>query len=275
MTLGLNNQSRRPFYAKLKTQTLMEHLTMQVRLLNRLSQVSIFIALLAANTLISTNASANIDLKYDDNIELIAVNGELVEDEGTTRLEDTKAKQQLVFNVRSFFMERGNREKFISDVIVVTFDTASVISTNALTLSAGTVRSKKAGKKFNKNPQISLETNTGNQVSFVYDTLKVSGMQLGRNYQAEIAAYNQSSDRASVAALAPAVTVATPVAASKAQVQPQPQSTAPSAPAPQASTEMTVKTIEQDQAEILQMLDYWYNKADDTTKAKFKDKINN
>ena len=34
------------------------------------------------------------------------------------------------------------------------------------------------------------------------------------------------------------------------------------------------RDIEQDQAEIREMLDYWYSKANDNTKAEFKQSIN-
>ena len=116
------------------------------------------------------------------------------------------------------------------------------------------------------------------------DLLIKSGLQFGRNYQQELAAYNLSQQAAAVSQFAPAYAVAAPVsiappqgvttatAASATIVAPV--SISPPSPIAAPTSAVAPKTIEQDQAEIRQMLDYWYNKANDNTKAEFKQSIN-
>lgn len=102
----------------------------------------------------------------------------------------------------------------------------------------------------------------GEKITFEQDKLIKSGLQFGRDFEKEIAIYNQSGKAAAVATTAA-------VAATAAVPTTLPATAAPAAtsPKPPVDQQQTRNVAEN-------MLNYWYEQADEATRARFKAKIN-
>jgi len=231
--------------------------------------VSFTSPMLVANTL-TLPSTANI----------MAVNGQPIEAKNTIDL--VEGVNQIALRYTGSFRERGSMERFESEVVVIRFNAEN----KSYQLMLPNITQAKQANRFNKHPEIAINSDSG-KVTIQTDILTKSGLQFGRNYQQELAAYNLSQQAAAVSQFAPAYAVAAPVApvsiappqgvatatAASATIV-APVSISPPSPIAAPTSAVAPKTIEQDQAEIRQMLDYWYNKANDNTKAEFKQSIN-
>ncbi|WP_394129120.1 DUF2057 family protein [Shewanella maritima] len=254
---------------------------------------------------ISVNAA---ELVYDEEVTLIAINGIEVDVDSPATLPQGIGQNnliQLAFNYRTSYTERSNRKQFNSDVIVLTFnsDAESENSANSpheqYRLQLPDIRSARDARNFNQQPQLSFTNSQGDEVDYKLAPMRKSGLQFGRDYQQELLEFNQSNAESAVKALVTDVNLvataslssvttpqgasnqnkanaATPTTQSAVSHASQRSVNATAVPVAEtaAVTATQVKTIEQDQAEIMQMLDYWYQKATPETKAKFKQKIN-
>ncbi|MGL5390005.1 MAG: DUF2057 domain-containing protein, partial [Shewanella sp.] len=219
-------------------------------------------------------ATADVNVNLPNNAELLTVNGKQVEK--TRHLVLADGMNQLAFRYAAQYRQQAETVRYLSDVIIVKFNA----SAQTLTLTLPAINSGRDAKKFDESPKLTLLTAQAEAVSFTSDKLIKNGVQLGRDFEHEILQYNLSNQAASISvtmnnapaqssdASAPlsqasvvAPTVIAPVIAPIAATvnEPSPQTTVANTPS---------------QAEISQMLDYWYKQANDTTKASFKAKIN-
>ncbi len=205
-------------------------------------------------------------LELPTSVEVKVLNGQVYSGDRDIKL--TEGENQIVFNYVVNYRDNGMQTQFNSNAVVLTFNAQN----DQYELTLPTIRNKNAANKFNKTPSMTLTNKQGSTVAFQSEALIKAGLQIGRDYPEEMIAYNQAGHIASVPRFAPVAQVAVaPIAASAA-------ASAPSInhPAEPVTPNLAVKpkTIAEDQAEIGEMLDYWYNKANDDTKAKFKAKIN-
>ncbi len=127
---------------------------------------------------------------------------------------------------------RGKDAEYVySEAIVATFEARNA----DLRLNIPEIRSSNTLNSFNKNPQIELTDATGRSVSCQTAVLKKEGFQIQRDYAQELAEFNTSGAPAAI----PAVSIPAQPAAS-------------------------------DPAIAGQMLQYWYQQADATTRTEFK-----
>ncbi|MDX1301609.1 DUF2057 domain-containing protein [Photobacterium sp.] len=186
-------------------------------------------------------AAVNIDLP--DSAELILVNG--IKAQGNDTLTLNNGQNQIAFRYEGGYRENGEYSIFKSDVIIMAFSGTDT----HVSLTLPKLRSSLDGRAFNREPALTLTNNTGTPIAFEQDKLMNSGMQLGRDFEAEIAAYNQTSQPAAVTSL--------PIASLSAINQ---------------------STIVANQAEdgnvAESMLNYWYQQADEATRVRFKARIN-
>ncbi|MEZ9200612.1 DUF2057 family protein [Shewanella sp. 10N.286.54.B9] len=214
----------------------------------RLTQ-SIFTALLIC---VNSSAFANVEVTFPSNSELILVNGK--ENNSTDKLSLGNGENQLALRYIGRYQQQGSQTQFSSDVVIMTFSAENA----QLTITLPRIRSNSAADAFNRNPNITLKDSTGVDIAFRQDKLIKDGMQLGRDYEKEIFDYNSSNQVAALGALA------APIAT---QVQPnlqQVENVAKQANAPKQT----------DQINVGQMLDFWYQQADEETRKAFKLKIN-
>lgn len=211
-------------------------------------------ALSSALLLFATSALAEVTLTMPSNSELVLVNG--VDANGREKLNLNNGLNQIAFRYLGRYQQQGSQNQFQSDVIVIKFDESDA----QLNLSMPRVRSNSAANKFNQSPEVTLEDQNSNAVAFELGMLIKKGLQLGRDYEVEMAAYNVTDQKASLN-IKPA-TISTPQTAI-------PVATAVSVSAATA----TKQSKKSEQINVSQMLDFWYQQADEETRKAFKKRI--
>ncbi|MGR5327640.1 DUF2057 domain-containing protein [Photobacterium damselae] len=204
---------------------------------------SLFLVLAAAGFSCSTLADVTVNLP--NNAELVLVNGASAK--GNDPITLPNGENQIALRYNGNFRQGGDFQAFESDVVIMKF--AGDNATYTLTMPQ--IRNEQQADNFNEKPQISLKNAQGNNVSFDQDKLMKKGFQIGRNYEVEIAKYNQTNGPAALASL-PSVVVL------PATINP-------------ADYPATQKGKAQETA--AKMLSYWWSQADATTREAFKKKI--
>ncbi|MCL1123612.1 YccT family protein [Shewanella surugensis] len=197
-------------------------------------------------------ALADITLKMPYNSDLVLVNGK--DASGNEEVTLPNGPSQIAFRYQGNFYQQGQESLFGSDVIIMTFK--GFDSTYSLTLP--NLRTMNAAQQFNHKPELTLTDKTGNAVAFEQGKLLKEGLQFGRDFETEIANYNQTNQPAALSSL---------VAVSNTN------NTTSNYPA--QTTHSSVTTPPNNQINVGQMLDFWYSQADETTKANFKKRIEN
>ena len=227
---------------------------------------------LSLSALILSQNSVAASLLLPDNANTVLVNGIAIEQQQVALdISTPQGLQQIAFRYQARFRDQGSQHSFSSDVIILRF--AAVEQTYQLSLPS--IRSQSSAQQFNDSPKLTLTDQAGNAVAFTQDKLMKKGLQLGRDFEQEIAKYNTSANPArwtKVNVIAPEAAVAT---------APAPASTAPPlkaqseyAQAENMHPTMIDNTQQPNQVEVSTMLDYWYQKASPQTQADFKARIN-
>ncbi|ENM5900128.1 DUF2057 family protein [Vibrio mimicus] len=193
----------------------------------------------------AVSASAKVTIDIPDTIDLLVVNGSSPKLSGgffdaTKKLELDDGEQQIVFRYSPYFSQGSDRIIIDSDVIIATFDAANQDFTFDMPKYRDAPQATKAIKKM----EWQLVDQQGKAVEMRQDRLIKEGMQLGRNFEFETAEYNR---KGGIAALTSSIAT-----------QPLTQQEASNAAASAAE----------------EMLHFWYNKADEETKARFKAFVN-
>ncbi|MGR3972635.1 DUF2057 domain-containing protein [Shewanella sp. 1180_01] len=231
-------------------------------------------------------ATADVNLNLPKNAEVLTVNGKPAVKSSNLVLAD--GINQIAFRYAAQYRQQADSVHYLSDVLIVRFDA----SAQTLTLTLPAINSARDAKKFDESPKLTLSNAQDEAVSFTSDKLIKNGIQLGRDFEHEILQYNLSNLPASLnltmnTATTQANDVIAPVLASQPQIRQTAAVTSTNLIAPavmssaatavddkaQPTTSVT-STTAPSQAEISQMLDYWYKQANDNTKASFKAKIN-
>ncbi|WP_413692704.1 YccT family protein [Pseudoalteromonas sp. KJ10-2] len=190
---------------------------------------------LALISSLSQQAFADIQLTVPSQVSLKVVNGEIAKQQNSLILKD--GKNQIAFQYEGNYRAGGEVNYFTTDIILITFEG----NNQDYTMSLPRLRSEKQINQFNEQPEITLTDTSGKAVSFEQGKLMKNGIQFNRDLVAEAAAYNQTDKPAS---LHQPATIIVPA---------------------NGQTEGDVAG---------QMLDYWYKKADEKTRAQFKARIN-
>jgi len=190
-------------------------------------------------------------LTLPSNAELVLVNGK--EDQATKNITLPNGQNQLALRYLGRYRQQGAQTQFSSDLVILTFSAKDT----EITLKLPRIRSEKDADAFNREPKITLLDPAGHKRSFKQDKLLKEGIQLGRDYEAEIKAYNHTRG---VAAVKPSTLTHT--------------ITSPQLPANIVHSSDAHQTATADPVDVGKMLDFWYNQADEATKKAFKLKIN-
>ncbi|WP_165313378.1 DUF2057 family protein [Vibrio ziniensis] len=193
---------------------------------------------------LSASAAAKVTIEIPSSIDLLVVNGEKPKTSGsvfssTKSLELEDGQNQIVFRFEPYFSEGNDRVSVTSDVVIAKFTTQD----RKLTFSLPEYRDAKVAQDNIKSFEWSLMDNGGVVVKIDQDRLIKSGMQIGRNFYQETTDYNRTGAVASI-----------------------------------ADTSVTTNSLSSQQmaadSTAEEMLHFWYNKADEPTKARFKAYIN-
>lgn len=187
----------------------------------------------------STSVAAKVTVEIPGTIDLLVVNGAKPETSGslfssTKDLELKDGENQIVFRFEPSFTQGDDRVIVESDVVIAKFTAEN----KNLTFSLPTYRNASEARKDIDKFDWSLIDSNQQTTSIQQDRLIKKGMQLGRDYQQETLEYNRTGS----------------IAAVKVAGQPAPAN------------------VSSDSAE--EMLHFWYNKADEKTKQRFKKFVN-
>ncbi|WP_064603165.1 YccT family protein [Photobacterium sp. J15] len=196
------------------------------------------LALTACGLSFPSLADINLELPYS--AELVLVNG--VKKDGNEPLVLKNGENQIAFRYQDGYRENGEYQLFKSDVIIVKFNGQDA----NYRLEMPKLRNEMETFKFNNNPSIKLTDTNGQAINFEQDKLMKSGIQFGRDYEAEMVAYNLTDNAAAMKSAA--------------------ITTLP------AKVDLDGKQQGENVAET--MLNYWYEQADPATQARFKARIN-
>ncbi|MCL9776914.1 DUF2057 family protein [Vibrio methylphosphonaticus] len=206
-------------------------------------------ALLASS---STFAVADVTINIPESVDLLSVNAGEANSKSngffssgeTATLPD--GTNQIVFRFEPYFdLNREERVSIPSKVVIARFDA----SNTTLTLEVPSYQNERQAKKDIDTFAWSLKDEQGNVIAVEQDVLVKDGMQIGRDYSREAEDYNRKGGIAAIAAAGAVATTATPVTLPANVNTPAGDSTAE------------------------EMLIFWYNKADDATKARFKEYV--
>ncbi|EHU4941943.1 TPA: DUF2057 domain-containing protein [Vibrio vulnificus] len=200
---------------------------------------------------ISSLATAAVTLHVPDDVTLFVANGQKAKLSGSLfasskTIELPNGENQIVFQYEPYFSQGNDRIGVESNVIIAKF---SATDTD-LNFELPKYRDHRVAEQEIKQMQWQLVDEQGAAVTKSEDKLVKSGMQIGRDYAREAADYNQTGG---IAAIGTAVSVAT--------IKTEPV----------ADVETKVKAGDNTAEE---MLHFWYDKADEATKARFKAYIN-
>lgn len=237
--------------------------------------------------LLFVQAHAEVTITLPDSAEPLLLNGK---DISSHRLISQNGQQQLAFNARASYREFGQQKRFVSETLIVTF----LGENNHYRVSLPKINSPRSAEKFNDAPQVSITDTQGNKVAYKIDKLLKDGIQIGRDYSEEIKAYNMGQGVAAIAVnqpvqMAPNTSTraststssgtASPAAASTTLAAQQTTAPQGAQPVGQATSQPSTQSVTQtgtsrrDQINVGQMLDFWYEQADEATREAFKKRI--
>ena len=186
-------------------------------------------------SLLSSKVLADIHLNTPSQLKLKIVNNEIAKNENPLLLEN--GKNQIAFRYEDRYRTAGEDVFFTSDIILLTFEGHD----NNYFITLPKLRTESERTDFNNNPVIILKDSNGKTVSFEQGKLLKNGIQFNRDLISELRVYNQTSQLASLKQPTSIISVAD----------------------------------NQSEADVAgKMLDYWYSKADEKTRAAFKARIN-
>ncbi|GEM77984.1 DUF2057 family protein [Vibrio superstes] len=216
-------------------------------------------------------AFAEVTISLPEDVDLLLVNGTEPEIDGgffssssTAILPD--GENQIVFRYVPSFKQGQEFEKMNSDVIVAKFTAEN----ENLEFEFPKYRNIREAQRFNNNPDWKLVNESNQTIEMTQDKLVYEGMQIGRDYETEMIKFNAAGGATAIATTNSAAYAAVTAAqASGQKVTVVPVAETPTANAtPTQLPETTTATTEEE------MLMFWYGKADDATKARFKAYVN-
>lgn len=194
---------------------------------------------------LSGSAVAQVTMDIPDSIEVIVANGSSPELKGgmfdanqTLALQD--GENQILFRYKPYFHQGNDRIIVESQPIIATFHANDM----DLNFDLPKYRNLSEAKKNINSENWQLRDKSHQPVEAEYDQLVIEGMQIGRNYQQELLEYNRKGGVAAI--------YVNGMATGKAEF----------------TSQEGANTAEE-------MLHFWYNKADEKTKARFKQFVQN
>ncbi|MDR9828221.1 DUF2057 family protein [Vibrio sp. FNV 38] len=204
---------------------------------------------------VSAHSMAAVTIEVPETISILAVNQEKADLSGgifssTKTLTLPDGQNQVVFRYSPYFDKGDERVIIDSKATIAKFDTAD----QALTFDLPTYRHERDARSKINNFDWKLVNKSGQSVEVTQDQLIKDGMQIGRDYVREIEEYNSVGGVAAIGVVAAIPTQLPETGAVPVQLP---------EPVPAQLPENGVSTAEE-------MLYFWYSKADDGAKARFK-----
>ena len=196
--------------------------------------------------IVSSYASASVELQIPKQVDVLLVNGEKPDlSDGFFSSKESltfpNGENQILFTYKPYFDQGKDRSILESNATIGTFTAADT----KLEFVLPNYRNEQEGMRKIKDLQWGLNDINGKAIEVKQDTLTKDGIQFGRNFQDEMTKYNHNGGSAAITISASLMTQQTP----------------------NQSIDVAPNTAEE-------MLHFWYQKADIETQKRFKLYIN-
>ena len=190
------------------------------------------------------------EISTSSNVTLLAVDGQKA---GGTTLKQAKSvtvsdneTHQVVVQVAEIIRSGSDRRLFESSPIVLKFNAGS----DNIVISAASINDENGVSRFEKNPQITVNSGNGQVINSEQEYLVQEGLFPGMNLVENLSTYNSGGGKAAVAGFA---TASMPVAMGMANV----------------GKAQKGKVTVQGENVAEQQLQYWFQQADKETQQRF------
>lgn len=192
--------------------------------------------------IVSSYASASVELQIPKQVDVLLVNGEKPDlSDGFFSSKESltlpNGENQILFTYKPYFDQGKDRSILESNATIGTFTAADT----KLEFVLPNYRNEQEGMRKIKDLQWGLNDINGKAIEVKQDTLTKDGIQFGRNFQDEMTKYNRNGGSAAITISASLMTQQTP----------------------SQSMNVDPNTAEE-------MLHFWYQKADIETQKRFK-----
>ena len=217
---------------------------------------------------LSTSAWAEVVLHLPEAVQVVAINGKNANEVNRITLPD--GINQIAIRVVKELGRSFEEELEYSDVFVVTFKAVKT----KLHLTTPLITSTRKIRAFNNDPRIQLQTSDDEIINSAVAKLIKKGLQLMRNYEQELAAFNKTNSPAAVQfpesqlQQKPAEPLSTD-SNSKPEIQ-QPFNHQLDLTKKSQTQASKNKPGNNDSIMAEKMLKYWYQQADPTTRKQFR-----
>ena len=182
----------------------------------------IICCLLPLVSLFSSNIYADVKLQSAKEMNAVVVNGKA---EGWSFIQGTNniilpnGENQILFQMGKIVLEDAAKKKFNSIPLLIKFESQDSV----LTLSYPNIRTLDQAKSFDKSPQIKLKNSNGENVPFELEQLDNNGLQNFRDYEREVANYNELGGIDAVTQVSPEPQLQTKAVFIPSDVKPSPE----------------------------------------------------
>lgn len=196
--------------------------------------------------IVSSYASASVELQIPKQVDVLLVNGEKPDlSDGFFSSKESltfpNGENQILFTYKPYFDQGKDRSILESNATIGTFTAADT----KLEFVLPNYRNEQEGMRKIKDLQWGLNDINGKAIEVKQDTLTKDGIQFGRNFQDEMTKYNRNGGSAAMTISASLMTQQTPS-----------------------------QSMNEDPNTAEEMLHFWYQKADIETQKRFKLYIN-
>lgn len=185
---------------------------------------------------------------------LLVVDGKDASNQRRTRLLTLDdGRHQVVFQLRSMVRDGSESNMFTSSPYIMTFDLSG---DQTFTISAPKLKTKRDAENLARSPgtHITLTNQQGEKTPFEFSVLNRRGLAIGGDVVEDIQKFNLSDNPAAVRSMAGTVFVAADNSNNNQVLSLPP---------------VSAKAGSKDQSTSEHMLQYWYNQADEVTRARF------
>lgn len=200
-----------------------------------------------------SSAWAGVSLNLPKNVNIVAENGKKIKIVKKASLPD--GENQIVIQFQGEVgLKRNDTDFLTSDAFVIRFNA----SNQELELVIPHIGRRLEFDIWNKDPDIRILDKADREINFKFARLKKNGFQVFRDYDVELQAFNQTGSPAAMPSLVnrqPAVPVYSAPAFNSGTTGYQPQGN--------------------NSGMVEHMLEYWYQQADEATRERFRQRINN
>lgn len=232
----------------------------------------VYFLLTLSSILFVSSSWADVSLQLPDNVKTVAVNGKN-SNETETLILPNGVNQIAIRYQNEFGRNPNDSEMEYSDVFVVKF----AANDEHLKMDIAEIQHKRDVEAFNNDPEIRIMNSNGTTIINQVAKLEIEGLQFWRDYEQELIIFNTTDSPAAMRINEPEASKPVPAGKKPApkQIQNNSSVVAPSSPPMSRKKQTDTTPTKFDQQPIMaeEMLEYWYQQADEPTREQFRKRI--